>query len=217
MELKLKAERREGTGKGGARKVRAAGRVPGVVYGHGGESTPISVDARELSHLLHTDAGQNVLVQLKVDGEQMLAMPRDVQRDHLRGRYLHVDFLRIAKDEQVTVEVPVQVVGDSRGVREGGLVEHHMWSLQVACLPQDVPSAIEADIAGIGLGESLHVRELKVDGKITILTPADEVILAVVPPQAMRAAEVAEAVEAGEAAEGAEAAAETEPAGSEEG
>src|SRR5256885_13028015 len=101
MERKLKTERREGKGQGAARKVRASGRVPGVVYGHG-EPVPISVDARELLHLLHTDAGMNVMVDMRVDGDQMLAMPREVQRDYLRNTFLHVDFIRIARDEKIS-------------------------------------------------------------------------------------------------------------------
>ena len=205
MELKLKAERREATGTGAAHKVRAAGRVPGVLYGHGDDPVHLSVDARELTHLLHTGAGMNVLVTLAVGSERVLAMPRAVQRDYLHGRYLHVDFLRVARDEKVTVEVPVHVVGDSRGVREGGVVEHHLWALQVECLPRDVPAEIEADIGEVGLGESLRVADLALPGGLTVLTSTEEAVVSVVPPQAMRveaAPEEAVEGEAGPAAEG---------------
>lgn len=218
MELKLSAERRSEIGKGAAHKARAAGKVPGVVYGQGVDPVSISIDARELSHLLHTEAGMNVLVDLKVGSERILAMPREVQRDNLLGRYLHIDFLRIAKDQTVSVEVPVQVVGDSRGVREGGVVEHHLWTVSVECLPHAVPSHIEADISEVAMGDSIYVRDLRVPDAVTIVTALDEVVLAVVHPQAMRTAaeEAAEAaVEEGEGveaaaagAEGAEAAAE---------
>src|SRR6184192_3103419 len=92
MEQKLDAEPRNAHGKGGARKVRAAGRVPGVVYGHGADPLHVSVDSRELFHVLHTDAGANVLVDLHVDGQTILTMPREIQRDLLRGRFVHVDF-----------------------------------------------------------------------------------------------------------------------------
>jgi large subunit ribosomal protein L25 len=205
MELKLKAETREASGKGGARKVRAAGRVPAVVYGHGADPLHVSVDARELFHLLHTDAGANVLVDMRVDHDHFLAMPREIQRDHLRGRLLHVDFLRIARDEKITVEIPVHVVGESHGVKEGGVVEHHIWALQVECFPQDVPAAIEADITALGINESLKVSDLTITGTLTVLTPADEVIVSVVPPQVLRVEEeVAEGVEALEAEAGAE-------------
>lgn len=198
MEQKMKAERRDAKGKGVAHKIRAAGRVPGVVYGHG-EPLNITVDARELYHLLHTEAGANVLVDLKVDQESYLAMPREVQRDLLRDRFLHVDFLRIARDEKISVEVPIHVVGESHGVKEGGVVEHHLWSLQIECFPQDVPASVEADIAALGIGDSLKVAELSLPDTLTLHTPLDELIVAVVTPQVLK---VEEEVPVGEAAEG---------------
>jgi len=205
MERKLKAERRTDAGKGVARKTRAAGRVPGVVYGHGDPVT-IDVDARELYHLLHTDAGMNVLVDIKVDGDEWLAMPREVQRDHLGDRLLHVDFYRIARDEKITVEVPVHIGGDSRGVREGGVVEHHLWNIQVECLPQDVPNAVEADVTPLGIGESIKVEQLTPPPGCTIVTSGAEVVVSVVTPQILRVEEEAVAVaEGAEGAEGAEA------------
>jgi len=205
MERKLKAERRTDVGKGVARKSRAAGRVPGVVYGHG-DPVVIDVDARELYHLLHTDAGMNVLVDLKVDGDEWLAMPREVQRDHLRDRLLHVDFYRIARDEMITVEVPVHLSGDSRGVREGGVVEHHLWNVQVECLPQDVPNAVEADVTPLGIGDSIKVEQLTPPKGCTIITNGSEVVVSVVTPQILRVEEEVAAVAEGvEAAEGAEA------------
>ncbi|MBA3551309.1 MAG: 50S ribosomal protein L25/general stress protein Ctc [Actinobacteria bacterium] len=200
MEQKLKADRREDTGKGAARKARAAGRVPGVVYGHGADPLHISVDARDLFHTLHTEAGVNVLVDLRVDGDHFLAMPREVQRDHLRGRLLHVDFLRIARDEKITVEVPIQLVGESHGVKEGGVIEHHLWTLQVECFPQDVPTSIDADVSALGLNESLKVEDLQLPDKLELQTPLEEVVVSVVPPQVLKLEEEEEALE--EAAEG---------------
>jgi large subunit ribosomal protein L25 len=204
MERKLKAERRDRTGKETAHKVRAAGRVPAVVYGRGMDPLHVSVDSRELYHLLHTDAGLNVLVDLRVDADHFLALPRDVQRDLIRGRFIHVDFLRIARDEKITVEVPVHVSGESHGVKEGGVVEHHLWTLQVECLPTDVPTHIEADITRLGINESLKVSDLRAPDKCTVLTPAEEVVVSVVPPQVLRVEEEAEEA-AAEAVEGAEA------------
>jgi large subunit ribosomal protein L25 len=209
MERKLKAEPRDGTGKGAARKLRAGGRIPAVVYGRGSDAMHLTVDAKDLFHILHTDAGMNVLIDLRVNSDQMLAMPREVQRDHIRGTFIHVDFLRIAHDEKITVEVPVHLVGESHGVKEGGVVEHHLWNLEVECFPQDVPSAIEADISALGIGDSLKMSDLKFSDKITVLTPMDETIVSIVHPQVLVVEEeVAEEVEGEEAAEGAEGAAE---------
>ncbi len=203
MERKLVGQPREDKGKGAARRLRAKGLVPAVVYGHGADPVHLTVDARELLHLLHTDAGTNVLVDLHVDSEQLLAIPREIQRDHIKGQFIHIDFLRVARDEKIMVEVPVHLTGESHGVKEGGVVEHHLWTLQVECLPQDVPSSIEADISGLGINESLKVEALPGGDKFTILTSMDEVVVSVVPPQVLKVEEeeVAEAVE-GEAVEG---------------
>jgi len=199
---KLLADKREGTGKGVARKLRAAGRVPAVLYGVGVESTALSVDAKDLFHLLHTGAGTNVLVDLEVDGNAHLALPRDVQRDHIRGRYVHVDFLAVRADAKITLSVPVRVIGESPGVKLGGVLEHHLWDLQVECLPADVPDAIDADISTLEeIGTSLKVADLPVPEGVTILTSPDESVVAVQQPQAPVVEEEVEAAE-GEAAEG---------------
>lgn len=212
MERKMTAERRDSTGKETAHKIRAAGRVPAVVYGRGMDPIHVSVDARELYHLLHTDAGTNVLVDLRVDGDNFLALPREIQHDLIRGRFVHVDFLRIARDVKITVEVPVHITGESRGVKEGGVIEHHLWTLEVECLPQDVPTHIDADITKLAINESLKVSDLKTPEKSTILTSLEEVVVSVVPPQVMRVEEAAEGAEGEEGAEAAEGAAEGEEA-----
>lgn len=210
MERKLKAEARAQTGKGAARKIRAGGKVPAVIYGQGVDPLHVIIDSKELFHLLHTDAGMNVMVDMRVDSDHFLAMPREVQRDHIRGQFIHVDFLRIKRDEKIGVEVPVHLVGESHGVKEGGVIEHHLWNLHLECFPQDVPTSIDADISGLGINESLKVTDLDIPDRVTLLTSPDEVIVSVVPPQILRVeeevpAEVEEAaLEAAAAAEGAE-------------
>ncbi len=220
MEMKLKAEAREGHGKGVARKLRAAGMVPGVVYGHGMDPVPVSVDARDLFHILHTDAGSNVLIDLQVKKDHHLTLPREIQRDHIHGRFIHVDFLAVRRDEKITVDVPVELVGESQGVKEGGVVEHHLWEVKVSSFPQDVPDGIEADISALVIGDSLKAGDLKIPADVDLVTDPEASIMAVVPPPILRleeeeAAEAAEGEEAaGEAAEGEEAA---EPGGDAEG
>jgi large subunit ribosomal protein L25 len=213
MELKLEAEKREESGKGAARKLRAAGRVPAVLYGHGVGPVSLSVDAKDLFHVLHGSAGTNVLVDLRVDGAQHLSLPREIQRDHVRGRYLHVDFLAVRRDEKVTVSVPVRVVGESPGVKAGGVIEHHLWELQVECLPGDVPDGIQANVSQLQVGDSLRVSDLASPPGVTILTPLEESVLSVVIPQVRVVEEVEAAAAEGEAeAEEGEAAPEGEAA-----
>ena len=214
-EQKLVASRREDAGKGVARKLRADGRVPAVLYGQGADPQPISVDARELGHLLN--GGANVLVDLVVDGKEHLAMPREVQRDHIKGRYFHVDFLAVSATEKITVNVPIRVVGEAAGVKMGGVLEHHLWEVAVECLPTDVPEAIEVDVSELEIGDSLRVSELSApDGAVITSNPEDSVI-AVQQPQARveLEEEAAEAAE-GEAAEGEAAAEEGAGAGESE-
>jgi large subunit ribosomal protein L25 len=160
----------------------------------------LSVDSKELYHLLHS-AGSNVVLDLVVNGKKHLAMPREVQRDHVRGQYLHVDFLEIRRDEKVTVEVPVHLTGESVGVKAGGVLEHHLWDLRVEAFPQDLPDSIQADISALQVGDSLRVADITIPDKVTVLTDTDETVASVVPPQAREVEEAeAEAVE-GEAAE----------------
>ncbi len=199
MELKLVADRREGTGKGVARKLRAAGRVPAVVYGQGMDPAAVSVDSKDLYHVLHA-GGANVLLDLVVDGKSHLALARDVQRDHIHGRFVHVDFLTVSRTEKITISVPVRLVGESVGVKAGGVLEHHLWEVQVECLPSDVPEALDADITELAVGDSLKVADLAIPEGATILSSPDELVLGVVPPQAREVAEVAAEEVEGEAA-----------------
>ena len=160
METKLQAETRHDTGKGVARRLRAAGKVPGVLYGHGIDPVPLSVDAREMFHLLHGGAGANALVDLIVDGTEHLAMAREIQRDHIHNKLIHVDFLAVSRTEKITVNVPVIEIGEAVGVKEGGVVEHHLREVSAECFPQDVPEHIEVDITDVELGGMVHVRDL---------------------------------------------------------
>jgi large subunit ribosomal protein L25 len=219
-ELKLVAERRDGTGKSVTRKLRAAGRVPAVLYGHGMDPISLSVDSRELGHLFHTGAGTNVLVDLDVDGAAHLAMAREIQRDNIRNTFVHVDFLAVSRDQMITISVPVRIVGESAGVKAGGVLEHHLWDLQVECLPSDVPEAIEADVSALEIGSSLRVGDLPVPEGATILTSPDESVVAVTQPQARieleEAAAAAEAAAAEAAAEAGEGGAPAEAEGASE-
>lgn len=186
METKLTAQRREDSGKGVARKLRASGRVPAVLYGQGIDATPLTVDAKELNRLLHSEAGSNVLVDLKVDDTEHLAIPREIQRDHIHARFIHVDFLAVSRTETITVNVPVVEFGEAAGIKEGGVVEHHLRELQVECLPQDVPDQIEIDITDVELGGMIHVSDVQAPEGVTILTNAEDAVLSVITPAILR-------------------------------
>jgi large subunit ribosomal protein L25 len=183
MEATLKAEVRDGAGKGVARKLRAQGRVPGVLYGSGVEPTSIHMSGQDLLHLFHQGAS---LVDLEVDGKTHLVIPRDVQRDHLRGRYIHVDFFAVSRTEKVTLTVEVRETGEAPGVKTGGVVEHHLREIDIECMPGDVPEGIEADLSSLELGDMLRVGDLAVPQGVTILTDPDTPVISIVTPAILR-------------------------------
>jgi large subunit ribosomal protein L25 len=186
METKLTAERREDHGKGVARKLRAAGRVPAVLYGHGQETQALSVDAHDMFKVLHTSAGANVLVDLKVDKDEHLVLPREIQRNHIKGTIVHVDFLVVSRTETIQVNVEIVDVGEAPGVKQGGVVDHHLREVLVECFPQDVPEHLEADVSGLDLNDVLHVSDLVAPQGVAILTNPEETVLAVIVPAVLK-------------------------------
>jgi len=208
-EYKLAAEPRSDTGKGANRRARAAGRVPAVLYGHGMAPEHLSVGAREFGHALRTDAGANVLIELSVGADKHLALAKEVQRHPVRGTFTHVDFLLVRRGDKVHVQVPVHLVGEAPGVREGGIADQDLYLANVEAEVTNVPEQIEADVSGLGIGDVLRVADLKAPEGATILDDPEAPVVSVVAPAAFEEPEPAEeeAVEAAEGAEGAEAAA----------
>ncbi|HEY7874777.1 MAG TPA: 50S ribosomal protein L25/general stress protein Ctc [Actinomycetota bacterium] len=209
-EVRLKALVRDGIGKGGSRRTRADGRVPAVVYGQGMDPVSISVDRREFVTALQTDAGMNVLLDLEIDGDTTLALTRELQRDPVRGTLLHADFVKIDRTQAVEVEVPVHVVGESPGVKEGGVLENPLFQLHVRSLPGNVPESIDADISGLAIGDALRVSDLAGGRDFEILNDPDAVVASVAAPISEAELEALEA-EAGAVAEEGEAATEAAP------
>ncbi|MEX0984721.1 MAG: 50S ribosomal protein L25 [Actinomycetota bacterium] len=186
METILEAEHRTETGKGAGRRLRAGGRVPGVLYGHGMDPTPLSVSAKDLVHLFHASHGASMLIDLQVDGATHLAIPREVQRDLIHSVYVHVDFLAVRRDEKVKMTVEVRDVGEAAGVKEGGVLERHLREVEIECLPGDVPEALEADVTPLDIGDMLRVGDIVPPAGVTILTDLDTPIVSVITPAAMR-------------------------------
>jgi large subunit ribosomal protein L25 len=218
-EVALQAEVRQERGKGPARRLRAAGKVPGTLYGRGIDAVAVKVDARELNHTLSTDAGLNVLIDLKVGSDTHLTLARSLDKHPIRGTILHVDFLKIARDVAITVDVPVHFDGEARGVKEGGVLEHHLWQLHVECLPGNVPERINIDVSNMDIGSIIRVADVHVPDGVTMLTPEEEIIVGCIVPQILKVEEevpeeeglVAEGEEGAE--EGAEPSAEGEAGG----
>jgi large subunit ribosomal protein L25 len=219
MESTLTADVREDTGKGAARRLRASGRVPGILYGHGMEPVKLSISGKDLLHLFHSAGGGSTLVDLKVDGKTHLAIPREIQRDHLHGRFIHIDFLAVRRDEKITLAVEVHEVGEAPGIRAGGVIEHHLREIEIECLPKDVPETIPADISSLEIGDMLRVGDIPTPPGVVFLTAPDIPVISVITPAALRVeadltlpGEEAPAPAAEEEGEAAEAAAEGEEA-----
>jgi large subunit ribosomal protein L25 len=201
-EYKLAAENRADAGKGAARRLRAAGRVPAVLYGHGTKPKSLSIDARELSHALRTEAGVNVLLELQVGRTKQLALAKEIQRHPVRGTFTHIDFILVRRGEKVHVAVPVHLVGEAPGVREeGGIADQDLYQVNVEAEVTAVPDAVEVDVSGMRIGDVLRVGDLKAPAGSTILDDPEASVVSVVPPAVEPAPEEAEEAEV-EAAEG---------------
>ena len=196
----VEAEPREDFGKNAARRTRAAGRIPGVVYGGGGPVIPVSVDPVGIRNILHSESGHNTIFTLEVRGKAPArAMVRDWQSEPVRGGLLHVDLVRIALDTKLRLKVAIHVSGEPKGVKvEGGVFEFMLREVEVECLPDDIPEAINVDVSPLALGQSLRVSELTISSKVKVLTDSNRVVAHVVAPRAEeeKPAETAEAAPA---------------------
>ncbi len=180
--IQLNGTRRTTLGKGGARKARAAGQIPGVVYGHGEEPVAVAVDVREFQNALRTHKGGNAIVNLKVGPAEYTTLVRDAQYDPVSNAVLHLDFQHVSLTETIEVDVPVHAVGIAAGVKDGGgILEMIVRTVSVRCLPTTIPDFINMDVVALQIGESLHVRDIKVEG-VTILSDPDTTLITIVPP-----------------------------------
>lgn len=176
----LSAELRSETGKGVARKLRAAGRVPAVVYGHNRAPQGLTIDAREFGRLLEHISTGSTVVELAVGGATARTLIREVQRHPVKRNVLHVDFQELVAGERVTVRCPLVFVGVSVGVREqGGLFEELMREVQITVDPANIPNHIDVDVASLTIGHPLHVRDLVLPPGVTVLDDADLTVCAV--------------------------------------
>ncbi len=206
---KVSVELRTLVGKGGSHKVRAAGKVPGVLYGR--KIAPVSVTFEEKALLtsLDKEKRRNTVFTLVVaGGEDVTAMVRDAQIDPISRRIVHVDFLRVDLNAEVNVDVPLVLTGKAIGTTNGGQLHQSMHVLPIAALPGSIPTKIEVDVTALGMGDALHVSDLKLGAGIRALLDPRDSVASVVAPKAEKVEEVAAApVEGAVPAEGAAAAA----------
>ena len=189
----LGAETRSDSGKGVARKLRAAGRVPGVVYGHGRVPQSLSVVARDLDKLLSSIAVSSTVVELGLDGATTKTLIREIQRHPFKKMIMHIDFQELVAGEKVTVDLPLVFVGIPDGVRlSGALLEQILHKIEVRVDPANIPNHVDVDVSHLAMGHSLHVRDLKLPDGVDVLSDEDATICAVVAPRAVVEAIAAE-------------------------
>jgi large subunit ribosomal protein L25 len=172
---------REETGKGPNRRLRAAGKVPAVLYGHKSQNAALTVDPKDLLRILRSQAGENTIFQLNVPGRETVnCLIKEYQLEPVSHSFLHADFYEVAMDETLELDVPVEIKGEAYGVKtEGGLLDLVLRELKVECLPGDIPEHIVIDVTDMKIGDLKRVRDLQVSDKIKILDDPDTTVVMV--------------------------------------
>jgi large subunit ribosomal protein L25 len=186
----LAATPRSERGSRPAGRLRRKGLVPAVVYGLGNEPLTVTVPARELAHILAGESGANTLINLQCDGDSMLTLPRQIQRHPTRGELVHVDFIRIRRDVAVSAEVPLHLVGEPVGVRDGGLLEQLVFSVTVEAMPGNIPVALELEVSELAIGDQRRASDLDIPGDVTTHLDPDTVVAQVAAPRVVVEEEV---------------------------
>ncbi|MFO3692289.1 50S ribosomal protein L25/general stress protein Ctc [Staphylococcus felis] len=167
--------------RGDLRKIREAGKVPAVVYGYGTKNVSVKVDEVEFIKVIR-EVGRNGVIQLGVGSKEIKVMVSDYQFDPLKNQITHIDFLAINMSEERTVEVPVHLIGEAPGAKEGGVVEQPIFDLEITATPDNIPEYLEVDISGLEIGDSISVSEIKVSGDFTIENNPEDAVASVVAP-----------------------------------
>lgn len=202
--IELKAWARGRTGTGGAREVRREGRVPGIIYGGKDEPQNIALESKEISKQIQTGHFQSTIFMIDMEGTKVRVIPRDVQLDPVRDFPLHVDFMRLAKDAKVTVDVPVHFLNEpaSPGLKRGGVLNVVRHDIPVRCPADSIPESFEIDLTGLEIGDSIHISSVKMpEGVVPTITDRDFTIATIVGQKAEESEEDAERAEAPEGAE----------------
>ena len=173
----LEAQKREPGNKNVARRVRASGKIPAVVYGAGKDTASVAVDPRQVLRILHSESGHNTIFDLALDNNRVKAMIVDWQFEPIKGQLLHVDLQRIAMDQILKVTVPIVLKGEPEGVKtQGGILEQLLREVEIECLPADIPKSIEVDVSHLVFGVEVRVKDLVHSDKLKFLTDENQMI-----------------------------------------
>ncbi len=181
----LTAKRREETGKGAARRLRAAGQVPAVLYGKDQEPISLTLDAREALRFFHSISVENTIVNVQIDDdkEQLETLVREIQMHPYRPDIVHVDFYCIERGVELEVDIPANYVGTPQGVRDGGILEMILHEFRVKCIPANIPETIDVDISALDIGDSIHASEITTGQGVELLTDPGQTVCLVSAPR----------------------------------
>ena len=193
----IQASARAQVGKGAAREVRRQGLTPAVIYGAGEAPVAIALDANKTRQMIYAGHFLTTLFEIEVDGKKTRAIPRDYQLDPVKDFPIHVDFLRVAAGQTIKVEVPLHVVGQeqSPGLKSGGALQIVEHSLEIEVAPESIPEFIEVSVAGLAVGDTLHIDALKLPAGVSLTSTKDLTLVTIIPPTVEAEAPAAEAEE----------------------
>jgi large subunit ribosomal protein L25 len=203
--VKLKVQARESRGSSESRRLRSDGLVPGVLYGNGGNAQPFCIEERELRKALTGDHGLHAILDVVLEGQQKAhhAVLKEYQLDPTRARLLHIDLQEVRLDQAIQTQVVVELLGDSEGVKEGGVLSQIQREVNVEALPMEVPDRLELDVSRMVIGDALRLSDLRVPEGVKLLDDPDTVLATVTPPTKIEEPEVVEEeLEEGELPEG---------------
>ena len=201
----LKAEDRKRTGTGMLKRMRREGFIPSVVYGGGSETRNVKISAKDFRDMIGASASANVLVDLELDGGgQQLAFVKDLQHDPLSGNILHADFLAINEATEITAQIPVVLNGEALGVKMGGQLEQLLYTIEIKCLPKDLPETIEGVVSDLDVGDALHIGGMQWTEGVSPTLGADVVVALAAKTRIALSDEAADEDELGEGEEGEE-------------
>lgn len=209
MAYTIKANLRTETGKGPMRRLRRAGQIPAVMYGHGDPSLMLTLSAKEFNRVLESIKGHSPIVELEIDGRVEKCVIKTLQRNPITGALLHVDFQKVHPEEKITMTVPVVLHGVAEGVKAGGMLDHLLRGIPVRATIDRIPERFDIDVTKLGLGQSIHVADLKREG-IEFAIPEDTAIVTILVPRKLAAAQMEAAAATAAAAPAAEQAKEPE-------
>jgi large subunit ribosomal protein L25 len=203
--VKLNVQSRESRGSAASRRLRSDGLIPGVLYGNGGQAHPFSIEERELRRVLTGDHGLHAILDVVLEGSQKAhhAVLKEYQLDPTRARLLHIDLQEVRLDQAIQTAVVVELVGESAGVKEGGVLSQVRREVHVEALPMDVPEHLELDVTAMMIGDTLRISDLRVPSGVKVLDDPETVLATVTPPTKIEEPEVVEEeLEEGELPEG---------------